>query len=191
MPHLCRAPFLFALAIASVGMLPIYSAVAQVRNQPGQGEPGEADGNLGESPGTATRVASVLGIEVRSGKEENIGRIVDLLVARSGEIEAAVVEFGGFLGVGSRKIAIAWQDLHFETRNKQPFAILDIPRDQLRSAPEYKPGEPVVVTRARVPSMPSIAEPPPATGVQGHPPPSSRGHTSRRKRHHRSRPIRE
>jgi len=192
MPHMRRVPFLFALAIASVGMLPIYSVVAQARYEPGQGEADNAEGNLGQSARTAKpSVSSVLGIEVRSGQEESIGRIVDLLVARSGDIEAAVIEFGGFLGVGSRKIAIAWQDLHFERRNKGLSAILTISRDQLRTAPEYKPGAPLVVTRSRIPSTPSIAEPPPAPTVQGRPPSSNRGHTSRKKRHRRTKAVRE
>ena len=42
-----------------------------------------------------------------------MGRIVDVLVDRSGEVRAAIIDFGGFLGVGSRKIAVDWDALHF------------------------------------------------------------------------------
>src|SRR3954451_24775299 len=51
---------------------------------------------------------SVLGKEVRSSADENLGRIVDVIVDRSGRVRAAVIDFGGFLGVGSRKIAVDW-----------------------------------------------------------------------------------
>src|SRR5207244_7520807 len=56
---------------------------------------------------------SVLGREVRSSANENMGRIVDVIVDRSGRVRAAVVDFGGFLGVGSRKIAVDWNALSF------------------------------------------------------------------------------
>ena len=90
-------------------------------------------------------VRSVLGIEVRSADERNIGRIVDLLADVHGGVGAAVIEFGGFLGIGTRKIAIDWSALRFETEEKQLFAILDIPRDQLRDAADFKPDRPSIL----------------------------------------------
>ena len=90
---------------------------------------------------------TVLGKEVRSNAGESMGRIVDLLVDRSGQVRAAVIDFGGFLGVGSRKIVVDWNALHFS--NDQPDQIsVDLTRDQVREAPEYKPGKPVVMLGA-------------------------------------------
>jgi hypothetical protein len=40
--------------------------------------------------------------------EGDSGRIIDLLSDRNGKLKAAVVEMGGFLGIGTRKIAIDW-----------------------------------------------------------------------------------
>ena len=91
---------------------------------------------------------SILGREVRTRVEDNMGRIIDLLANRDGQVQAAVVELGGFLGIGTRKIAVEWAALRFEIREKQPIVILEMSRDQLRLAPEYKPNEPVVVRRA-------------------------------------------
>src|SRR5882724_1763290 len=50
----------------------------------------------------------ILGREVRSAADENMGRIVDVVVDRAGQVRAAVIDFGGFLGVGSRKIVVDW-----------------------------------------------------------------------------------
>jgi len=80
--------------------------------------------------------------------EDGAGRIIDLLVDRNGQVRAAVIEFGGFLGIGTRKIAVEWSALSFERDGKQPQVILDMTRDQLRKAPEYKPNEPAVVRKA-------------------------------------------
>jgi predicted O-methyltransferase YrrM len=79
--------------------------------------------------------------------EESVGRIIDLLADRTGEVQAAVIEFGGFLGIGTRKIAIEWSALRLVGAGKQTIVILDVTRDELRLAPEYKPHEPTVVSR--------------------------------------------
>jgi hypothetical protein len=125
----------------------------------------------------------VLGIEVRTSVQKNIGRVVDVLVDESGRVEAAVIEFGGFLGIGTRKIAIGWSALRFETEGKQMVAILELPRDQLVAAPEYKPGQPVVVTRVVRPQLPSVKEPPHQIAKPG--PPKKQAPSAKRKRQHR------
>ncbi len=94
-------------------------------------------------------VEGVLGREVRSAANENMGRIVDVLVDRSGEVRAAIIDFGGFLGVGSRKIAVDWNALHFPPPGEPGGRIaLELTRDQVKAAPEYREGKPVVVLGA-------------------------------------------
>jgi hypothetical protein len=89
---------------------------------------------------------SVLGIEAR-GPGTGAGRLVDVLVGPDGSIEAAIIELGGFLGIGSRKIAVDWSALSFTREGGRLVAIIGLPADQLRAAPEYKPGQAAVVTR--------------------------------------------
>jgi PRC-barrel domain protein len=90
---------------------------------------------------------SVLGKDlIASG--ENAGRIVDVLTDESGRVRAVVVDYGGFLGVGSRKIAVAWSDLRFD-RDGGNVITTDLPRERLRTAPEVKSGKPVIVITAR------------------------------------------
>src|SRR6202789_1526331 len=60
------------------------------------------------------QLESVLGIEAFSSTGDDMGRIVDIIVDRTGQIRAAIIDFGGFLGVGSRKIAVDWRSLHFD-----------------------------------------------------------------------------
>jgi hypothetical protein len=94
-------------------------------------------------------VEGVLGRDVRSATDENMGRIVDVLVDREGQVRAAIIDFGGFLGVGSRKIAVDWNALHFPPPGKPNSTIaLDLTRDQVKAAPEYKDGKAVVVLGA-------------------------------------------
>ncbi|MEZ0305269.1 MAG: PRC-barrel domain-containing protein [Hyphomicrobiaceae bacterium] len=100
---------------------------------------------------SATRrhsLESVLGREVRTRVEEDVGRIIDLLADRYGHVQAAVIEFGGFLGIGTRKIAVEWSALRFEQDGRKPVVIVELTRDELRVAPEYKQSEPAIVRRA-------------------------------------------
>jgi PRC-barrel domain len=93
-------------------------------------------------------VQAVLGREVRSVANENMGRIVDIVVDLSGQVRAAVIDFGGFLGVGSRKIAVDWSILRFGSGEKSDRVVVDLTRAQVKAAPEYKDGKPVVVLGA-------------------------------------------
>ena len=94
-------------------------------------------------------VEGILGRQVRSAADENMGRIVDVLVDRGRQVRAAIIDFGGFLGVGSRKIAVDWTALHFPPPAKPGARIaLELTRDQVKAAPEYHDGKPVVVLGA-------------------------------------------
>jgi hypothetical protein len=90
------------------------------------------------------QLESVLGIEALSSTGDDMGRIVDIIVDRSGEVRAAIIDFGGFLGVGSRKIAVDWRSLHFDPK-KAGTVVVNLTKDQLRVAPVYKAAEPVVM----------------------------------------------
>lgn len=80
----------------------------------------------------------ILGKDVLSATGESMGRVVDVLFDEKGEARAAVIDFGGFLGMGTRKIAISWSALRFDLGSKKNIIVLDLGRDQLKAAPEYK-----------------------------------------------------
>jgi hypothetical protein len=94
-------------------------------------------------------VEGILGREVLSAANENMGRVVDVIVDRAGRVRAAIIDFGGFLGVGSRKIAVDWNALEFPPPGQSDAKItLELTRDQVNAAPEYQDGKPVVVLGA-------------------------------------------
>ena len=97
----------------------------------------------------AREAHGVLGRDVRSPADEDMGRIVDVIVDRAGVVRAAVIDFGGFLGVGSRKIVVDWNALHFgRIANKGDSITLELTKDQVKAAPEYKEDKPIVVLGA-------------------------------------------
>jgi sporulation protein YlmC with PRC-barrel domain len=94
-------------------------------------------------------VQAILGRQVLSSAGEDMGRVIDIVVDRNGQVRAAVIDFGGFLGVGNRRVAIDWNALRFApTGSKYDRITLDLTREQLKDAPDYKDGRPLVVLGA-------------------------------------------
>jgi PRC-barrel domain len=54
-----------------------------------------------------------------------------VVVDRSGQVRAAIIDFGGFLGIGNRKIAIDWNALHHFATPEDDRITLDLTRDQV------------------------------------------------------------
>jgi len=108
---------------------------------------------------------AILGKSVRSVAGEDMGRLVDVVVDRNGQPRAAVIDFGGFLGVGSRKIAVDWTVLRFlRDDGKQNVITVELTKDQVKAAPEFKEGSVVVVlgalgTGQPAPTVPAGPEP--------------------------------
>jgi len=93
------------------------------------------DARVGRLEGPLT---SILGKNVYSPQGEDLGRVVDLLADPEGRVRVAIIDFGGFLGVGTRRIAVDWPLLHFTPAAKDKPLLLTVTREKLQSAPEYK-----------------------------------------------------
>ena len=102
-----------AILTASFCVLSGRTASAEEIRQPREASPASTDAGAYQSVLPHQDVLGVLGKEVRSSAGENLGRIVDVLVDQGGQVRAAVVDFGGFLGVGNRRIVVGWVALHF------------------------------------------------------------------------------
>jgi hypothetical protein len=125
---------------------------SRVIDTPSAKQPEASSGSAAVTPPVfvlnTTLVSGVLGQQVRDAVNEDMGRIIDIIVDQSGATRAAVIDFGGFLGVGSRKIAVDWNALHFSSRDGHNSVTLELTRDQVKAAPEYQSGKPVTVLGA-------------------------------------------
>lgn len=117
------------------------------------------------------QVTSVLGKKVRGADGADMGRIVDIIADKSGQLRAAIIDFGGFLGVGSRQIAVDWNAIRFPSDGKTDAVEVDLTRDQLRVAPAYKPGEQIVVLGSPSSTV-GVKSPAPSPGAQPAAPPT-------------------
>jgi PRC-barrel domain len=100
-------------------------------------------------------VVTVLGKKVMGPKGEDLGRVVDVLADAAGRVRIAVIEFGGFLGVGNRRIAVDWSLLRFDPNDQSKPLTLSVSRKRLQSAPEYKNSTyPQALMAPQVPAAP-------------------------------------
>jgi sporulation protein YlmC with PRC-barrel domain len=57
--------------------------------------------------------SELIGTRVVSANNESIGDINDVIVDRNGQVMAAVVGVGGFLGIGEKDVAVPFKSLEF------------------------------------------------------------------------------
>ena len=149
-----KRPITTGLAAALFAALVTLPAASEDAPGPAPGETTDQGSTTTAEPPSVTvlnnhEVEGILGRQVLDATDENMGRIVDVIVDHSGRVRAAVIDFGGFLGVGSRKIAVDWSALHFPPPGQPNAKIsLDLTRDQVKAAPECQDGKPIVVLGA-------------------------------------------
>lgn len=132
---------------------------------------------LAGAAGPQDRVVPMLGATVRGSDDKDVGRIVDVLVNAAGQPEVAILDVGGFLGVGNRRVAVEWSALRFRIEDAgAPVVSLTLPSADVKAAPDYtpdKPVEPMMVAPHEAParstgtaSPPPAAQAPPAADTQ-------------------------
>jgi sporulation protein YlmC with PRC-barrel domain len=110
------------------------------------------------------RTSKMMGLNVYNKENEKIGDIAELIVDRSGKLEAVVVGVGGFLGLGEHDVAVPYGQISWVyqpvassgstpmtngaastagrnsegPRSYPDHAVLSMTKEQLKAAPEFK-----------------------------------------------------
>lgn len=78
----------------------------------------------------------VINVKVKNLAEEDLGSIYEVMIDKvSGRVAYAVLESGGFLGLGGKLFALPWNALHYDA-NKDCF-VLNVEKEQLKKAPGF------------------------------------------------------
>ena len=118
-----RAGFLeLACLLALLGTAPAFGQAPELRQIP------------------AAMAATVLGRRVLDHGGQEIGRLVDVLIDGAGHPVAAVLDVGGYMGVGSRKVAVDWALLRLNIAGNDTRVTADLDGTIIAAAPEYKDG---------------------------------------------------
>ena len=83
------------------------------------------------------RAEGLLGVAVSDG-QATIGEVSDLVVTRDGRVEAVVVGVGGFLGIGEKRVALAWDSVRLAERDGERVFLVSATREQLDAMPAFR-----------------------------------------------------
>ena len=81
------------------------------------------------------RTSKLVGASVKNAANETVGTIDDLIVSRNDKVLYAVLSVGGFLGIGSKLVAVPYTSLQVDQKN---LVLPNGNKDQLKALPEFK-----------------------------------------------------
>jgi len=134
-----------APAVTIVRDEPMAGAAPAAAPAPGAAPAAAPAGNAFD-PATATPVDfatltadELKGTNVYGADNQHIGTIGDLVLGADGKsVDALVVDFGGFLGIGAKPVAIAFEGLKFfADQAGHRSLVLNLTRDQMDAAPAF------------------------------------------------------
>jgi hypothetical protein len=67
-----------------------------------------------------------------------LGEIKDMLLDREGKVQAVIVSVGGFLGMGEKDVAVAFDAVTPTQRENKFWLAMNVNKDQLRAAPGFR-----------------------------------------------------
>jgi len=84
------------------------------------------------------RASQLVGASVKNADGKSVGKIGEVLLTTSGSVQGVVVDVGGFLGIGTHPVLIAWNDLSIAHANGSVEATTRMSREQLDHLPPFK-----------------------------------------------------
>ena len=98
------------------------------------------DGDLRVITPEDLRASTFVGSRVYTSEDEWVGEVGDVVMAGDGEFEAVIIDFGGWLGIGEKEIAVGLDRLTFKTDQDDDgdlWVYVDATKEQLEDAPTY------------------------------------------------------
>jgi len=87
------------------------------------------------------RASTLIGKDVYAPDNQNIGEVGDLVLQEDGKTRAALIDVGGFLGIGEKRVTIPFDQIKMAADGQnasEPRLTVDMTRQQLEQAPEWK-----------------------------------------------------
>ncbi len=101
------------------------------------GMPGSGSATMGGSTRMGQAQAQeLIGADVKNAENETIGEIESVHLDQSGMVSNVIVSIGGFLGLGSRDVALSWNDLQVADGGQSVTTTMT--KEELKALPEYQ-----------------------------------------------------
>ncbi|MDB5539285.1 MAG: Hydrogenase maturation factor, partial [Devosia sp.] len=81
----------------------------------------------------------LIGTNAYGPADEHLGAIGDVILSEDGKtVEAVIIDFGGFLGIGTKPVAVSIDNVRFAANaNGDKYLFINVTRDQLDKAVAY------------------------------------------------------
>jgi sporulation protein YlmC with PRC-barrel domain len=86
---------------------------------------------------TGWRASKLISADVRNEKGDKIGKIDDIIVAPNGQLSIAVIDVGGFLGIGTHRVAIPVRQLVF-SKDPSKTTLQGASKESLKALPKFE-----------------------------------------------------
>ena len=119
---------------------PATSMQPSAQSTSAQGSSAGKDSFLKTQQETDWRGSKLIGTTVYGQDNASIGEVGDVLIGNDGQIRAAVIGVGGFLGVGEKSVAVPFDALNISRKpdsNTIQKITVNYTKDQLKAAPTF------------------------------------------------------
>ena len=110
------------------------------------------------------RAEKVIGATVTNAQDEDVGDVKDLLLDEEGRVVGVILSVGGFLGIGDKDVAVAWDEIELADGGEK--VLVNMTKQEITDAPAFETREELATNPdALAPSAPPAGgETAPATG---------------------------
>ncbi|MGB6651973.1 MAG: PRC-barrel domain-containing protein, partial [Xanthobacteraceae bacterium] len=95
-------------------------------------------GLMNSVPSSSVTVTDWYKQDVYDPNNNKIGEVMDVLVSKDGQVQAAIVGVGGFLGAGEKDVAVSFNTIKQTMKNDKIYLTMDTSKDALKKAPGFK-----------------------------------------------------
>src|SRR6266436_5081715 len=106
------------------------------------------------------RVSEMAGAAVFDNQNQKIGSIKEIILDPDGRVAVVVLNVSGTLGMGGRYVAVGIADLKITTADAKPRFMVDMLKDQLKTAQTYDLNEAKLPGTTTPPPPPDDRSPP-------------------------------
>jgi sporulation protein YlmC with PRC-barrel domain len=92
-----------------------------------------------EESGQQMLSSNLVGMPVTNSNNDDIGKIDNLLLNKDSRLTGVVVSVGGFLGIGSKHVALPMSEVQINPGQEK--AMVSLSKDDLKNAPSFKTKE--------------------------------------------------
>jgi hypothetical protein len=84
---------------------------------------------------------ALIGAKVKNANNDTVGSIDDIYLDKDGSTKMVIISVGGFLGVGSKAVAVKWSDIEYGKDNDSLKLTTNLTKDQLKGMPDFTASE--------------------------------------------------